>query len=169
MAQDHGLCRKRVTSQNGPGARAATAGPCCSCQQDSLAACKHDVAWDDDPGAHGMNRGKQSKMTGRGQEHVKGSGHGRQRVDRHTACRTATAGGHSRRTLRPAQASTTTASRWPASQRNNSCRQSWPASRRAVQVDGGSAVVLALNRRAQTYLTCLYPTYRLCHTHCPPQ
>ena len=46
----------------------------------------------------------------------------------------------------------TTASSWPASQRNNSCRQRWPASRRAVQVDGGSAVVLALRRRAQTYL-----------------
>ena len=26
---------------NGTGARAATAGPCCSCQRDSLAACKH--------------------------------------------------------------------------------------------------------------------------------
>ena len=38
-----------------------------------------------------MNRGKQSKMNGakqteRGQDVDEGSGHGRQRVDRHTAC-----------------------------------------------------------------------------------
>ena len=30
--------------------------------------------------------------------------------------------------------------------KTNSCPQSWPASRRAVQVDGGSAVVLALRK-----------------------
>ena len=32
MAQDHGLCRKKKVKT---GARAATAGPCCSCQQGS--------------------------------------------------------------------------------------------------------------------------------------
>ena len=66
MAQDHGLCRKKKQS-NGPGARAASAGPCCSCQQDSLAACKH-VGFELDVPilAHmDMNRAKQSKMTGR--------------------------------------------------------------------------------------------------------
>ena len=34
---------KEKGKSNGPGARAATAGPCCSCQRDSLAACKHVV------------------------------------------------------------------------------------------------------------------------------
>ena len=31
-----------------------------------------------------------------------------------------------------------------------------------MQVGGGSTVVLALERRAKTYPTCLPPTYRLC-------
>ena len=59
----------------------------------------------DDPGAHGMEQGqaKQNEMTGRGQTVEEGSGHGK--ASRHTACRTGTAGKHSRRTLRPAQAS----------------------------------------------------------------
>ena len=69
-----------------------------------------------------------------------------------------TAGKHSRRTLRPAQASKTTASSWPASQQNHSRRQSWPASRRAVQVDGGSAVVLAA-RKAGSDLPNLSPSH----------
>ena len=46
-----------------------------------------------------------AKQTERGQDVEKVSGHGRQRVDRHTAWRTGTAGGHSQRILRPAQAS----------------------------------------------------------------
>jgi len=94
------------------------------------------------------------------------------KASRHTKpAEQATAGEHSRRTLRPAQTlkQQQPASSCLASQQNNSRRrQSWPASRRAVQVDGGSAVVLALRRRAQTYLTislppiafachCLYP------------
>ena len=63
MAQDHGLCRKEKQS-NGPGARAATAGPCCSCQRDS--SCSLQTAGPNtDPGAHGMNRGsKQKQMNG---------------------------------------------------------------------------------------------------------
>ena len=62
MAQDHGLCRKKgVRESNGTGARAASAGPCCICQRDSLAACK--LMKHDDPGAHGMNR-DQSTMNG---------------------------------------------------------------------------------------------------------
>ena len=40
----------------------------------------------------------------------------------------------------------TTATRWPASQQNIGRRQSWPASRRAVQISGGSAVVLAARK-----------------------
>ena len=41
-----------------------------------------------------------------GGKNVEGSGHGRQRMNsRHTARRTGTAGKHSRRILRPAQAS----------------------------------------------------------------
>ena len=36
MAQDRELCKeKKKESTNEPGARAATAGPCCSCQWDS--------------------------------------------------------------------------------------------------------------------------------------
>ena len=116
---------------------------------------------DDDPGAHGMNRGKQNEQNGATVE--EGSGYGMAKASRHTACRTR----HCRQT-QPADSppgtglKKQTASRWPASQRNNSCRRRWPASRRAVQVDGGSAVVLALRRPAQTYLPCLYPTYHLC-------
>ena len=50
-----------------------------------------------------------------------------------------------------------------ASQQNNS-RRCWPASRRAVQVGGGSTVVLALKRRARTYLpVSLPPIAFACH------
>ena len=38
MAQDQWTLQEKEESKTG--ARAATAGPCCSCQQDSLAACK---------------------------------------------------------------------------------------------------------------------------------
>ena len=48
------------------GARAATADPRCSCQRDSLAACKHvgynDESTNGDPGAHGNEQGKQAKL-----------------------------------------------------------------------------------------------------------
>ena len=95
-----------------------------------------------------------------------GSGHGRQRVD--TAGKTqpaeqGTAGGHSRQTLRPAQALTTTASGWPAlQQKNNSCGRCWPASCRVVQVGGGSAVVLAARKAGSDLPNRPNPTYRLC-------
>ena len=56
----------------------------------------------------------------------------------------------------------TTASSWPASQHYNSRRRRWPASRRAVQVGGGSAVVLATQGAGSDLPTCLPPTYRLC-------
>ena len=112
MAQDHGLCRKKgKVSHKWTGARAATAGPCCSCQRDSLAACKHVGFVIADPGAHGMNRG-QTKMNGGKQTEAnergrtdEGSGHGRQRVAAGTqpaeqALQADTAGGLSAR-LRP--------------------------------------------------------------------
>ena len=56
----------------------------------------------------------------------------------------------------------TTASSWPASQQNNSRRRRWPASRRAVQVGGGSAVVLATQKAGSDLPNRLPPTYRLC-------
>ena len=112
------------SSQQGTGARAATAGPCCSCQQDSLAACKL-VVQHDDPGAHGMNRG-QSKMNG-GKNVEKGSGHGMAKASRHTACRTR----HCRQTQPAEQAlQADTASGFSARHRplNKQTAHSWPAS-----------------------------------------
>ena len=84
----------------------------------------------------------------------------------------AAAGKHSRQMICPAQASKQHNSQQTLAglAANNNRRRRWPASRRAVQVDGGSAVVLALKRRAQTYLTCLSPSHRsplpvTVHTH----
>ena len=111
-----------------------------------------------------MNRG-QSKTEQNG-ANDEGSGHGMAKASRHTQpaelgrCRqtkpaddpTGTGLEETQlQTIRPVQ----------ASQQNNSHR-CWLASRRAVQVVGGSVVVLALKRWAQTYPTCLPPTYRLC-------
>ena len=80
----NGLCRKKK-SESKTGARAATAGPCCSCQQDSLAACK--LLFGTILAHMEMNRG-QSKMN-RGNDE-KGSGHGMAKASRqaNTACRT---------------------------------------------------------------------------------
>ena len=86
-------------------------------------------------------------MNRTGANDVEGSGHGMARASRHTARRTKplqadTAGGLSAR-HRPQN-------KQPAVGRprskNNSRRRCRPASRRAVQVDGGSAVVLALRK-----------------------
>ena len=57
---------------------------------------------------------------------------------------------------------TTTATSWPASQQNNSRRRCRPASRRAVQVGGGSAVVLAARKAGADLPNRLYRTYHLC-------
>ena len=150
---------KRAKSQKWTGTRAATAGPCSSCQQDSLAACKHVAC--NDPGAHGMNRG-QSKMNG-GKNDEKGSGHGMAKASRHTACRT-----------RPLQADT--AGRRSARhrpQRNNGHQMAGLAAKQQLPDDVGRPLAVQCRlmggvrwcwhsgRRAQTYLTCLYPTYRL--------
>ena len=74
----------------------------------------HTTSYDDDPGAHGMNRG-QSKIEQNGANDEKGSGHGKGE-QAHIARRTRplqadTAGGLSAR-HRPQE---TTASSWPAS------------------------------------------------------
>ena len=69
-------------------------------------------------GQSNLDANEQGKLLNGG-KNVEGSGHGMAKEARqaNTACRTATAGEHSRRTLRPAQASKkTTASSWPASQ-----------------------------------------------------
>ena len=95
-----------------------------------------------------MNGGKANLNGGKNVE--KGSGNDMAKLEAgkqahsplYKALQAITAGGLSAR-HRPQN---TTASSWPASQQNNSCPQSWPASRRAVQVGGGSAVVLALKK-----------------------
>ena len=74
MAQDHGLCRKKGKESKWTGARAATAGPCCSCQRDSLAACKllaltlqrilAHMEWTNGAKHNELNGAKQNKMNG---------------------------------------------------------------------------------------------------------
>ena len=120
----------------------------------------------DDPGAHGNEQGaKQSKIE-RGQTDDEGSGHGMAKVaGKQSRLNRAAAGKHSRRTIRPAQAlknSCRRSGRYRPRSKTTASRHHRPASRRAVQVGGGSTVVLALERRAQTYPACLPPTYRLC-------
>ena len=74
MAQDHGLCREKKESKTG--ARAATAGPCCSCQQDSsynkLAMILAHIE---------MYRGQSNTERGKNDE---GSGHGMAKASRKT-------------------------------------------------------------------------------------
>ena len=129
MAQDQWTLQEKGKSQKGTGARAVTAGPCCSCQRDSSCSLQTVASCDDDPGAHGMDRGHskmnrtgQSKLE-RGQTVEKGSGYGIGDTAGTQPAEQATAGGHSRRPLRPAQASKQTATSWPASQhKHNSCQ-----------------------------------------------
>ena len=110
MAQDHGLCRKKKKSQSqnpahGPPLQARVAaanGTVCTTP-------------DDDPGAHGMNRGKASK-TERGQTMRRAVGMAWQRRAGTQPAEQGTAGGHSQRILRPAQASQQPATSWPAAQ-----------------------------------------------------
>ena len=124
-----------------------------------LAACKLLLAMI--PARMEMNRGQSKIERGKNDE---GSGHGMAKASRHTQ---PAEQGRCRRT-QPADNPTgtglkeTTASSWPASQQNNSRRRRWPASRRAVQVDGGRAVVLATQEAGSDLPTCLPPTYRLC-------
>ena len=86
-------------SQKSTGARAATAGPCCSCQQDSPCS-SHD-----DPGAHGNEQGAWKCRTEPGQKMMRAAGMAWQRwAGKHSLQSKAVAGKHSRRTIRPAQA-----------------------------------------------------------------
>ena len=70
----------------------------------------------------------------------------------------AAAGKHSRPTTRPAQASKVHNSQQLAGLAANNSRRFWPASRRAVQVDGGSTVVLA-TPKAGSDLLYLSPSH----------
>ena len=147
--------------------RAATADPHRCCQRHSLAACKHDAckhdgSIPDDPGAHGLNRGKQSKLNG-GKLLRRAVGMAWQRQAGTQPAEQTTAGGHSRRTLRPAQASKKQrpADGRPRSKATAAHKVGWPL---AVQcrLMGGVQWCWQPGRWAQTYLSCLYPTYCLC-------
>ena len=112
-----------------------------------------------DPGAHGHEQ-VGAKQNEPGANDEKGSGHGMARASRQTK---PAEQGRCRRT-QPADDATGTgleAKQQPADgrPRSKTTASSWPASRRAVQVGGGSAVVLALKRRAQTYPTYLSPSH----------
>ena len=140
---------KRGKSQTD--ARAATAGPCCSCQQDSLAACKH-VATRRSWRTWNEQGAKQSKLNGG--KNVEGSGHGMAKASRHTK---PAEQGRCRRT-QPADSPPGTGlkeTQQPADQVGRP---------HAVQcrLMGGVQWCWYSGRRARTYLPCLYPTYRLC-------
>ena len=95
-----------------------------------------------------MNRGKNVD---------EGSGHGRQRGDRHTACRTGTAGKHSRRTLHPAQASKQTNGPQLAGLAAKTTAADVGSRPLAVQVSGGSTVVLAAMKAGSDLPTSVLP------------
>ena len=154
MAQDHGLCRKKVSQKpaHGPPLQARVAAANRTVLQ--LANCWFD------PGAHGMNRG-QSKMNG-ARTMRRAVGMAWQRRAGTQPAEQATTGGHSRRILRPAQASRHTASSWPASQQKQQlptmlaglspCSAGrWGECSGAGSQEGG---------RRPTYGP--YPTYHLC-------
>ena len=140
-------------------ARAATAGPCCSCQQDSPynSSRRSWRTWNEQVGA---------KQNERGQTDEKGSGHGMAKV---AGKQTKPAEqGRCRRT-QPADDLTGTgleATQQPAVGR--------PRSKTTAADDVGRPLAVQcrlvegvrwcrpLKGRAQTYLTCLPPTYRLC-------
>jgi len=146
---------KRKESKTG--ARAASAGPCCSCQQDSSCSLQ-TVACNslDDPGAHGHEQGaKQNEQDG-GKNDEKGSGHGMAKVTRQANTKPAEQG-HCRQT-QPADGLPGTGleeTQQPADQVGRP---------HAVQcrLMGGVQWCWYSGRRARTYLPCLYPTYRLC-------
>ena len=143
MAQDHGLCRKKKVKKSQTMHRPPLQARVVAANR-AVRTTSHD-----DPGAHGLNRG-QSKMNRTGQTVEKGSGHGMAKASRHTACRT----NHCRRT-QPADSP-------PGTGLKETTASSWPASRRAVQVSGGTTVVLATQEAGSDRPTCLPPTYRLC-------
>ena len=92
-----------------------------------------------DPGAHGNEQGGgQSKINGG--KNVEGSGHGMAKASRQA---------------KPSDD-------LPSTGLTETTASSWPASRRAVKVDGGSAVVLATQKAGSDLPNRLPPTYRLC-------
>ena len=119
----------------------------------------------DDPGAHGNEQGG-ANQNRTGAKSDEGSRHGWQRwVGKQSLLNKAVAGKHSRRTIRPAQAlknSCRRSGRYRPRSKTTASRRSWPASRRAVQVGGGSAVVLATRKASSDPPNYLPPTYRLC-------
>ena len=105
-----------------------------------------------------------AKQTERGQElrravGMAGKMAGRQTKPAEQALQADTASGFSAR-HRPQNNERPTVGR-PRSE-TTAADQRRPASRRAVQVGGGVQWYWPSGRRAQTYLACPYPTYRLC-------
>ena len=118
MAQDHGLCRKKKES-TGTGARAATAGPCCSCQQDSsrsLQTAGPNMTILAHMEGTGANEAKQNELDG-GKANLNGGKNSMRAVGmagkgwqaNTKPAEQGTEGRHSRQILRPAQASKQTA------------------------------------------------------------
>ena len=129
-------------------------GQSCSLQT----CCYNDV----DPGAHGMKQGKANKMNwskanlngGKMLMRAVGMAGKEWQANKKPAKQ-----GNCRRT-QPADSPSgsgikTNGHRWPASQRKQQLPQSWPASRRAVQVSGGVQWCWQPGRRVQTCLTVL--------------
>ena len=115
-----------------------------------------------------MNRGKQSEQNGAKtlMRAVCMAGKGWQQA-KHSLQNQATAGGHSRRTLRTAQASNKRPQMAGLAAKTTAADQRRPASRRAVQVGGGSAKMLAL-RKAGSDLPKPVPTPPNAFAcHCP--
>ena len=123
------------------------------------------------PGAHGIEQG-QSKLEqmNRGQANLtgartdEGSGHGMAKVaGKHSLLNKAAAGERSRRTIRPVQAlkqnSRRRSGRYRPHSKTTASRRHWSASRRAVHVVGGSAVVLATQEAGSDLPTCLSPSH----------
>ena len=111
-----------------------------------------------------MNGAKQLN----GGKNVEGSGHGRQKMaGRQTKpAEQFTAGGHSQRILRPAQAlKKQTAHSWPAWQQKQQLQINVGLSL-AVQVSGGSAVVLALKKAGSDLPNVPTPPIAFA-CHCP--
>ena len=112
-----------------------------------------------------MDRWGQSKMNG-GKLMLRAVGMAWQRrAGTQSRQNKAAAGEHSRRTIRPAQALKHSCRRsgpYRPRSKTTAGRRRWPASRHAVQVGGGSAVVLATRKAGSDLPTCPPPTYRLC-------
>ena len=120
-------------------------------------------------GANEANELNGAKQTERGQELMRAVGMAGKMASRQTQpAEQGTAGRHSRRTLRPAQASQQTNGPQLAggAAKTTAADQRRPASRRAVQVGGGSAKVLALMKAGADLPTAPTPPIAFA-CHCP--